>query len=498
MKAHALFTLFVLTIMFTAQASSVAFLQIHSVGTIKVLAQGVPTLTLLGKSLLTHNGVLYTQAWAAAPVQAPDGSLLVAWDEANTETSDAQVISLKRSSDGGITWSAGMVVCQDVHADVEPQFGRIGTRLYLFWTECNTPAGSWHNWPQMIWFKYSDDSGYTWSPEVLITSGNTVQASNDLLVTRNGRWILPFYRMETDFKSSVLYSDNQGQTWSRGGDVPMLGLVEPTIVELSDGSLLMYMRNQNSGMYQYMSKSLDGGLTWSYPVATVPSPAAMAKLLKLKDGNFVLAWPDVSAAGELPRHPFVIALSTDNTASWSSYLTLESGLNPLWTGYHDFSNQGITQLTDGTIIVAYSDDTTMVDIYVARVQISGVGAYGSIFVQATRDGQPIVFQAVLDSNPPVAVPTVGYTFTSVPVGQHTVYATYDSEPTQQQIVQVVQNPPASLHFAFETVIPPPPPPPFMNEILVIGGVLGGTVSLAVVTRYFSIRTKHAPKKRRRR
>jgi len=334
-----------------------------------LMVQGdTPQLTLLGKSLVTHGGMRYSNAWATAIVEAPNGDLLCAYEDSTSEYVDQGVIDLKRSSDGGSTWASPNVVCDDTYRCAEPQFLRRDNRLYLFWAEMQMSGGQ-----STIKLKHSDDSGYTWSSATAIYSGNYAVMSADPIVCQSGRWVLAFYHRGTAtyFTSSVLYSDNQGSAWIKGGDVPSANaaVCEPAIVELSDGTLLMYMRDDNypnGGKFQYMSKSNDGGLSWSAPVAAIQSPRCQSQMLKLHDGSFAITWPDVSSPANSPRYPFVLRISTDDCTSWSPSLIIESGS-------HDFSNHGMCQRSNGEVIVAYSDDTTLTDIYCARVKISGTG-----------------------------------------------------------------------------------------------------------------------------
>jgi hypothetical protein len=79
--------------------------------------------------------------------------------------------------------------------------------------------------------------------------------------------------------ASVLYSDDQGKTWSASLGCTMPGRTfcpwEPTVWEQSDGEVLMVFRNNcNAGFFDEMprpsqfligSRSKDGGETWSVP-----------------------------------------------------------------------------------------------------------------------------------------------------------------------------------------------------------------------------------------
>ena len=67
-----------------------------------------------------------------------------------------------------------------------------------------------------------------------------------------------------------------------------LGLLEPTMVELRDGTLVMLMRAEWGGVL-WRSDSRDGGRTWcdAYPTS-IKNPSSLAHLLRLPDGRIAL------------------------------------------------------------------------------------------------------------------------------------------------------------------------------------------------------------------
>lgn len=98
------------------------------------------------------------------------------------------------------------------------------------------------------------------------------------------------------------------------------GLIEPTIAELADGSILMVMRGSNDAAHElpghkWMTRSLDGGQTWSKPEPwtyndgyAFHSPSACSQLIPCSDGR--LLWMGNICAqnpqGNRPRYPIVL------------------------------------------------------------------------------------------------------------------------------------------------------------------------------------------------
>ena len=147
-----------------------------------------------------------------------------------------------------------------------------------------------------LWLTYSDDNGETWSNPVNISGmvkedwmkfcgtgpGFGIEIQNG---EHAGRLVFPIYYTNSGgFQSSAcMYSDDGGVTWQRGmspndargegmGDSqnPNFSqqLTESQIIELNSGNLLQFMRNTGGSGLVAVSRSTDGGATWSAPVNT--------------------------------------------------------------------------------------------------------------------------------------------------------------------------------------------------------------------------------------
>jgi len=112
--------------------------------------------------------------------------------------------------------------------------------------------------------------------------------------------------------------------------------MQPTVVQLSDGSLLMYMRT--SGLKKiYQSRSTDNGRHWSKPEPTqFKNPDAGINLLKCKSGNIVLAFND-STSG---RTPLSLALSVDDGKNWLTIKNVETSPGEYSYPYMNQDNRG--------------------------------------------------------------------------------------------------------------------------------------------------------------
>lgn len=275
-----------------------------------------------------------------------DGRLLLVYTRFTGGGGDhdkADLVS-RVSADGGLTWSqedetvvanAGGLNVMSVSL-ARLQDGRVAL-FYLekdSLTDCRPVV------------RFSSNEAKTWSePASIIPDSETgyYVLNNDRVVQLSGgRLLVPlalhhrpgWEKPDWNGEVGVFFSDDAGATWRRSRDWqkahdPAGGRVsaqEPGVVELADGSVLMFIRS--GAGEQYRSVSTDRGETWSAPrpmgVASPQSPASIERIPG--GGALVMVWNDHSAlpAGERKaRTPLSLALSRDEGRTWSKSLVLE-------------------------------------------------------------------------------------------------------------------------------------------------------------------------------
>lgn len=104
---------------------------------------------------------------------------------------------------------------------------------------------------------------------------------------------------------------------------------EPTLAQLSDGKIVMLMRNDKTGCL-WRCESNDGGMTWSEPVATdIPNPGCKVKLIQIPDGRIVL----LHTPNKEIRYPFEAWISDDEMKTWGEKILLTD-----YPGKYDYSD----------------------------------------------------------------------------------------------------------------------------------------------------------------
>ncbi|MDP6637573.1 MAG: sialidase family protein [Phycisphaerae bacterium] len=297
------------------------------------------------------------------------GTILVFCEGRKTSRRDFGDVDqiMKRSDDGGKTWSKQVLIHEE-GGDAKIRVGnpcpiveRDGKVVHLLFTR----GGG-----ECLFYTKSVDDGKTWS-NLVTTSGVPGKKEYDGksfllklggapvtiaagpvhgIQTKKGRLIAPCYggRMvdgKRRGQSFIIYSDDSGKTWSAGGSVPFvegLRTGECTILERSDGSLMMNLRTSAPGFYglgyRAVSVSTDRGMTWSKPVLdkNLPSTGCQGSIIRLNEKEILFLNPAVHRKGGFSirsRRNLTLRLSKDEGTSWPCSRVLNQKL----AGYSDMA-----------------------------------------------------------------------------------------------------------------------------------------------------------------
>ena len=121
-----------------------------------------------------------------------------------------------------------------------------------------------------IFLVFSSDDGQTWSEPVETPARGIVP--DKLLELASGRWILSCHQKdpETGYLAQRLwYSDDHGSIWSDEAVVARkegLNLCETSILEIGDTLVAFLRENSGQGWDAYKTLSTDRGETWGEPI----------------------------------------------------------------------------------------------------------------------------------------------------------------------------------------------------------------------------------------
>jgi len=236
-----------------------------------------------------------------------DGRLLLAVTEFQQSASDfgrAHIVG-RYSADGGRKWSSAFELQENVGLQnvmsvtlrrltpPTPDRWPIG----MFYLVKNSPGDL------KVMLRVSDDEAKSFAAPITVTNVAGYHVMNNDRVTRlrSGRLICPVASTRdvskvNHFVACCFLSDDAGRTWrrSRGQvDYAKRGAMEPEVLELDDGRLLMILRTQLGHIA--VSCSRDQGMTWtpakSWNVRAPEAPATVRRIPST--GDLVLIWNDV-------------------------------------------------------------------------------------------------------------------------------------------------------------------------------------------------------------
>jgi len=280
-------------------------------------------------------------------------------------------IVMKKSTDNGETWSDLIVIWDqgdDVCGNPAPVVDKTTGNIYLLTT---WNLGKDHESEiirqtskdtRRIFVLQSTNDGDSWTEPKEITK--SVKKENwtwyatgpcqgiQLERGKNqGRLVIPCDHIEAvtnKYYSHTIYSDDHGETWELGGSTPQDQVNECAVAELSDGKLILNMRNYDrTKKARKISHSEDGGATWGeiYSDTTLIEPICQAGMLRYsfeEEGISRLLFSNPSDTEK--RQNMTLRVSYDDGSTWARSVILFEGPS----AYSD-----MTRLPNGNIGCLY-------------------------------------------------------------------------------------------------------------------------------------------------
>ncbi len=251
-------------------------------------------------------------------------------------------ILLRRSRDLGRTWGSVQVVADHGTNTIGNPCPVVDRKTGTIWLLLTRNLGDdsedkilkrMARETRTVWVCSSTDDGATWSTPVEITA-TTKRPEWTWYATgpgcgiqlRNGRLVIPcdhnVAEPQDTRRAHVIYSDDHGRTWKIGGVVGD-DVNECQVVELTDGSLMLNMRNYAKGEGRQNRRAVvtsrDGGLSWS-PIrwaAELIEPVCQASFIRFtKRPEFSKNRLLFANPASTKREKMTIRLSEDEGRTW--------------------------------------------------------------------------------------------------------------------------------------------------------------------------------------
>ncbi|MFN0127554.1 MAG: exo-alpha-sialidase [Verrucomicrobiales bacterium] len=223
--------------------------------------------------------------------------------------------------------------------------------LLLFYKVGPSPS----TWWGMV--KRSEDGGRTWSAAERLPDGVLGPIKNKPVRLADGTLVCPSSTESADGKNHwrvhFELTRDLGKTWTRvippaglPGAVPV-NVIQPSVLierdpKVEEDRVLIALGRSRGGKL-FETQSSDGGRTWSPVVLTeVPNPSSGTDAVTLADGRHLLVYNPVPKG----RTPLSVALSKDGRV-WNDVLVLENDPG-------EYSYPAVIQAADGRVHITYT------------------------------------------------------------------------------------------------------------------------------------------------
>lgn len=306
---------------------------------------------------------------AANLLALPNGDLLLTWYAGSGERDAGVGIAVSRLNHGSDKWTQPIILAKrEGYANQNPVLWRAPDGIIHLYYDQQGHGTSEET--ALVQELSSSDNGQTWteSTQMFDHPGFYLR---DPLVVFNDIWIFPMYQERSGGIASgtsskdyslVRISKDQGKTWT-SCDVPMSdGLVQMSVVKLSNKHMIAFFRSRYAD-WIYKSESSDG-CHWSAPLRTsLPNNNSSIQALRLHDGHIVIVFNNAQARRmrgrptEGSRKVLSIALSADNGKTWPWIRDVQAGNYPPEYDDHEsqeYSYPSIAQTPDGMLQMAFT------------------------------------------------------------------------------------------------------------------------------------------------
>ncbi|MBK7087382.1 MAG: exo-alpha-sialidase [Chitinophagaceae bacterium] len=262
------------------------------------------------------------------------GRIFLFYNTGNKQESDVRngnglrEVWYKTSTNGGINWSEAVNITLQTHRPKLPQINP----AYNFTAD---------------WRSYANTPGHAMQFETGKYKGRIYIAANH---SEGG-----IQNESMDYIAHGFYTDDHGKTFHISNNVNLPGGNENIAAELSDGRIMLNIRNQRGDVRaRYIAISSNGGQSWdtSYFDKNLPDPVCQGSLLTIgkKRKQNILAFSN--AADEKRRDNLTLRISFDDGKTWKkNFVIYKNPSQPDAAAYSD-----IVKLSGKKIGVLYEKD----------------------------------------------------------------------------------------------------------------------------------------------
>ena len=296
----------------------------------------------------------YPSCHSVTIVEATNGDLVAAWFGGKHERNPDVCIYVAVKTKGSDKFNQAIQVADGVMSDGKrfPTWNPVlyqipGGDLMLFYKIGPKPSEWWGV------LKRSSDGGKTWSAAEKMPDGFLGPIKNKPVLLSNGNLLLPSSTEGNGWHLRMESTPDFGKTWVMGDTISrgknQINAIQPSILFHKDGTLQAIGRTRNRAIFSTFSK--DNGKSWSdVELIGLPNNNSGTDAVTLKNGKHLLVYNHVLPPGNEakgPRTPLNVSISDDGI-NWKAALVLED------SNISQYSYPSMIQSKDGMVHIVYT------------------------------------------------------------------------------------------------------------------------------------------------
>ncbi len=261
----------------------------------------------------------FPSSHASTIVETPDG-IAAAWFGGTHERHPDVGIWFSYYRNG--TWTKPVEVANGIQGNGKryPLWNPVlfqlpGKELILFYKDGPAPNAWWGM------LKRSTDGGKSWSAAERLPKDIFGPIKNKPELLADGTLICPSSSEDNNWRIHMEFTKDGGKTWSRTAalnDGVTTSAIQPSILKLPNGKLQLVCRSENDFVLQSISD--DNGKSWSaLAPTTLPNPNSGIDAVTLRDGRHLIVYNNTKKG----RSPLNVAISSDGQ-TWKDIAVLEN------------------------------------------------------------------------------------------------------------------------------------------------------------------------------
>ncbi|WP_241739503.1 exo-alpha-sialidase [Aestuariibaculum marinum] len=294
----------------------------------------------------------YPSCHAATIVENTNGELVASWFGGTHERNPDVCIYVSKRKNG--KWTEGVEVANGVQNDTlryptwNPVLYQIPDGDLMLFYKIGPHPSTW--WGML---KRSSDGGETWSEAEKLPEGFLGPIKNKPELLENGTLLLPSSVEGNGWNLRMESTPDFGKTWNIQDTLPKgpndINAIQPSILFHENGKLQQIGRTRNRHLFSTWSEN--NGQTWSpLELLNMPNNSSGTDAVTMKNGEHALiynhVWPNEDM-NKSYRSPLNIATSKDGI-NWNAALVLED------SKISQYSYPSIIQGSDGMLHCVYT------------------------------------------------------------------------------------------------------------------------------------------------